>query len=308
MRALYAFLLLGAAVAHECPLMHWLKEHGSDALDTVMECKDVPAAIAKAQTAQCKPKNGAIDKIAIALWYAVTGLEHMNVTMNMQRLDRLKSLAVKKLVADQHDSLVNVCRHEECLEHSKELQAVISPCAASLTCSFMTNLVPFADCKEAYSKYMGSVMDMFSGPLCDTEILEDGKPYYCAQLNSELMLRDVDCFMEMKGVTIGAGKPKCTPKCVSIWEGLKAKLPKCSKTFMDMSQQVYEKMVIFMQDLAKSFKDKELAQNIIAKMPKTIPSYEDKCAPPPPAPVSFAKKLSQMLANKLLAKYFPLVV
>lgn len=279
MRTLLAFVLLGTASAHDCPIIDWLKHHGADAFDTIVECKDVPGLIKKSRESQCKAKSEPMDRVALGLWYAITGLEHMNGTIpdmvqHSEVIAKVKSFAVEKLLSHAHDALSYGCEHDQCKALSKKLQAIVSPCYSSLACNFMTSVLPFGACKDAFEKYMESVMQIVMGSMCDKEELAGGS-YYCAQLSSELMFRDIDCFIEMKQ-TSGV-LAKCTPRCVKLWEGTKDKLPKCSKEFNGMTQKIYESMLTLLKDMSKSA---TIPMNI-DHMPKSLPSYDDICVHPP---------------------------
>merc|ERR1712083_123348 len=104
----------------------------------------------------------------------------------------------------------------------------IGSCYASLTCDFMGKYIPFEPCKAAFDKYMATTMKMVTESMCKSDDI-DGKTYYCAELSSNIMYRDFDCFMEMK---MQSGK--CTPKCMQDWDAAKLKMPKCSKIQTDM--------------------------------------------------------------------------
>jgi hypothetical protein len=288
MRVALLFTLLATSSAqkaavveesHECPVIDWLKKHGADAFDTLLECKNVPEAWKAFKESGCHAKTGMMDKVSMALWEAITILDHLNGTIpdmvkHSDLAAKVKDDVAKRLIKSSDESLVNWCEHDQCEDMSKKIQAAFSPCYASLTCNFMTSVLPFGECKDVFSKYMSDVMNLYMGSMCNYEDQAGGK-YYCAQLNSVLMFRDFDCFVEMKQ-TSGA-LAKCTPRCVELWQGTEKKLPKCSKQLLNTNQEMYKAVLTLMEDMSKYSKHPIPTKNL----PKTIPNYDDICGHSP---------------------------
>jgi len=288
MRSLLALSFLAVVAAHDCPIkgiVGWLKEHGEEMFETAIECKDIPAIIKKAQEhKECYAEKTTADKAAIALWYAITGLEHMNGTAgefakHSKVIEKVKSFATQKVIAMAHEGADKFCGNDNCMEQVNEVQSTISSCYASLACTFMGKIVPFGTCKDAMDKYMRSTMNLSIGSMCESDDIQ-GKPYYCAEINSNLMFKDVDCYMEMK--TVGQGLGRCTPKCVQEWDALKGKSPKCSKLVTGLTQKIFENVKVLMEDIAKDAKIdmKKIADN----MPKHLPTYDETCGTVDQAP------------------------
>jgi hypothetical protein len=281
MRSLLALTLLAAVAAHDCPIagiIGWMKEHGAEVFETAKECKDVPAIIHKAKANKdCYAEKSTADKAAVALWYAITGLEHMNGTIgefakHSQKIAKLKSFATMKVIAMAHEGADKFCGNDNCVDQVKEVQSTIASCYASLACNFMGKIVPFGTCKNAMDKYMETSMQISTASMCKSDSMQ-GKPYYCTELNSGLVFKDFDCFMEMKKASSPGAK--CTPKCVDEWDTAKKKMPKCSKILTDFTQQIYENVKSMLGDMAKDAKID--MKKIIDSMPKHLPTYDETC-------------------------------
>jgi hypothetical protein len=281
MRSLLALTLLAAVAARDCPIggiIDWLKEHGAEVFETAKACKDVPAIIHKAKAnTECYAEKSTADKAAMGLWYAITGLEHMNGTIgefakHSPMMEKIKSFATMKVIAMAHEGADKFCGNENCGAAVKEVQTTIASCYSNLACTFMGKILPFGPCKDALDKYMETAMTLSTETMCKSDSMQ-GKPYYCAELNSYLMYKDFDCFMEMqKAASPGA---KCTPKCVDEWDTAKKKMPKCSKIVTDLKQQTYDGVKTMMGDMAKDAKID--MKKIVDGMPKHLPTYDETC-------------------------------
>lgn len=289
MRSLLALSFLAVVAAHDCPIkgiVGWLKEHGEEMFETAMECKDIPAIIKKAQEhKECYAEKTTSDKAATALWYAIAGLEHMNGTAgefakHSKVIEQVKSFATQKVIAMAHEGADKFCGNDNCMEQVNEVQSTISSCYASLACTFMGKIVPFGTCKDAMDKYMRSTMNLSIVSMCESDNIQ-GKPFYCAEINSNLMFKDVDCYMEMK--TVGQGLGRCTPKCVQEWDALKEKSPKCSKLATGLTQKIFDNVKVLMEDIAKDAKID--MKKIVDNMPKHLPTYDEKCGTVDQAPI-----------------------
>merc|ERR1712129_362029 len=124
----------------------------------------------------------------------------------------------------------------------------------------------------AVDKYMETSMQIATGSMCKSDDIE-GKAHYCAEIHSNLMFKDFDCFMEMRrAVAPGA---TCTPKCMTEWNASKLKMPKCTKIVSDMTQQIYDNLRNMLGDMAKVAQID--MQKIIDRMPDHIPTYDEAC-------------------------------
>jgi len=281
MRSLFALALLTVVVASEFPIssiIGWLKEHRAEVFETAEECKDVPAIIMKAKANKdCYAEKSTEDKAAIALWYAITGLEHMNGPIgewvkHSPMMDEFKDFATTKVIAVTHEGADKFCGNDNCTDQVKEVQLTIASCYASFACTFMDKIVPFGTCKIAIDKYMETTMQIASGSMCKSDDIE-GKTHYCAEMNSNLMFGDFDCFMEIKkAASPGA---TCTSKCMKEWNATKTKMPKCTKIVSDMSQVIYNNLKLMLGDMAKDAKID--MQKIIDQMPSHLPTYDETC-------------------------------
>jgi len=281
MRSLFALALLTVVAAGDSPIsgiIGWLKEHRAELVETVEECKNIPAIITKAKANKdCYAEKSTEDKAAVALWYAITGLEHLNGLISewvkhSPMMDELKDFATTKAIAVAHEGADKFCGNDNCTDQVKEVQSTIASCYASLACTFMDKIVPFGTCKNAIDKYMDTTMQLATGSMCKSDDIE-GKTYYCAEMNSNLMFRDFDCFMEMKkAASPGA---TCTSKCVKEWNATKVNMPKCAKIISDMTQVIYDNIKIMLGDMAKDAKID--MQKIIDGMPKHLPTYDETC-------------------------------
>jgi len=233
---------------------------------------------------ECYAEKSTADKAAMALWYAITGLQHVNGTIgefakHSPMIAKIESFASMRAIAMAHNGADKFCGNDKCIDTVKEVQSTIATCYASLACTFMGKIFPFGTCKGAMDKYLDTTMKGSMDSMCKSDSMQ-GKPYYCAELNSGLMFRDFDCFMEMKRASSPVAT--CTPKCVKEWQMAKEKMPKCSKIITDMSQQIFDNVKIMLGDLAKDAKiDMKKA---IDSMPKHLPTYDEKCLPPPTKP------------------------
>lgn len=286
MRALIAIALLGAVVGDEVvktedswPVLDWLKEHGKDVFETVMECKDLPSVFREAQSSECRATPTPLDAAALVTWKGVSEMEKLNATLpdifqhHLRMLEKLKSLATMRLIFSTHKSAAKYCEHPQCASLSQKIMAKISPCYASLTCDFLSKFVPFGVCKSAMERYMDGAMGLVMDTFCESDKVRiDGKPLYCAEISSDVMYRDFDCFIEFKS----AGVQKCTPKCTQEWQRLQAKSPTCSKIFNDQTTQLYQLMRSTMQSLAEQSNDENF-KKALEHMPKTLATYNDVC-------------------------------
>jgi len=295
MRSLIALSFLAVVAAHDCPIkgiIGWLEQHGEALFETAKECKDVPSIIKKAKEhKECYAEKTTADKAAMGLWYAITGLEHMNNTFgefakHSKLIEKVQDFATEKVISLAHKGADKFCGTDSCMAQVDEIQSTISTCYASLACTFMDKIVPFAPCKDAMDKYMHSTMNITIGAMCEADDIQ-GKPYYCAEVNSDLMFQDFDCYMEMsKAVAPGAS---CTPKCMQEWAGMKAKAPKCSKIHTDMTQNIFDNVKVLLGDIAKDAKID--MKPVVDNMPKHLPTYDETCPPTtettsPAAPVT----------------------
>jgi|Transcript_83010 hypothetical protein len=284
MRVLLAFALFGLVAGKEetCPITKWLKEHGEDVFETVVACKDVPMALkeAWASNSKCTHKPTARDRVAMAVWIAIFEMQHLNGTLpdmvkQSKTAEKINDLATTQLISSAHKSLDSFCSHGECNDQGKKLSSVISPCYGSLVCNFMTKFVPFAACKDTFAHYIDTVVNSQMDSACDNEEVVDlhgGHKYYCAEMQADLVYKDMECFIEYKT----GGVRGCTPRCVSQWEAMSNKFPKCSKQFLGATEQYYETMRAEMQKLAASATDPNFKEGI-TRMPKSLASYDDIC-------------------------------
>jgi len=278
MRSLLALSFLAVVAAHDCPIkgiVGWLKEHGEEMFETAMECKDIPAIIKKAQEhKECYAEKTTADKAAVALWYAITGLEHMNGTAgefakHSNVIEKVKSFAAQKVIAMAHEGADKFCGNDNCMDQVNEMESTISTCYASLACTFMSKIVPLGTCKDAMDKYMRSTMNLSVGSMCESDDLQ-GKPFYCAEVTSDFMYKDFDCYLE----TTKSGAT-CTPKCVQEWDAFKAKAPKCTKLVTGLTQKVFDNVKVLMEDISKDAKID--MKKMIDNMPKHLPTYDETC-------------------------------
>lgn len=193
-------------------------------------------------------------------------------------LSKIKSFATAKVISKAHKGLDQFCGSDECMAQVTQLQSTISSCYASVTCDFMGKVVPFKTCKAAMEKYMLSTMNVSTGSMCDSEIV-DGKAYYCGELNADLMYKDFDCSMERMSAAQKHGaaqKPgECTPKCMQEWQVAKVKVPKCSNIVSSMTQQIYDNVKTLLKDIAADAKID--VKKILDNMPAHLPTYEEHC-------------------------------
>jgi hypothetical protein len=282
MRVLLAFALLGL-VAGECPITKWLEEHGKDVLETVMECKDMPAAIQKVRDSDCRASPSPKDKVAMAVWYAVTAMEHLNGTLpdlvkHSKVAEKLKDVATMQIIASAHKSVVHSCSQPKCMDDAKAFGGVAGRCYSSLMCNFMTKWVPFKSCQVAFDKYFENSMasQLDSSCMSDHPLARMNKTVYCSELKAALMLKDFDCFIEYKS----SGAKGCTERCVSLWKKGNERFPTCAKAFGDETTSVFKNLRTMMIEMAKDSTDpgfKKAAENF----PASMPTYEDKCLTKP---------------------------
>jgi hypothetical protein len=281
MRSLLALVLLGAVSAHECPIagiISWLKEHGEEVLETLDECKDVPSILRnfKQEVKGCYAEKSTADKAALGLWYAITGLEHINGTIgefvkHSPMIERIKRLATRKSMASTHESVAKMCGSAKCEDKVVAVQSTIASCYASLSCNFMGKLIPFTPCKVAMDKYMKSAMALSMQSMCQSDVVR-GKTFYCSELNQGGMMRDVDCFWERTRMQ------ECTPKCKKEWTFAKRVAPKCSKVLTDMPEHMMKNVKTMFEDMAKDAKID--MSDIVKHLPEHLPTYDDKCGQP----------------------------
>jgi len=289
MRALLGLTLLALAAAEQCPIkgiLGWLKEHGPEVLETVEECRHVPAIMMKIKSnKECYAEESTADKATMALWYAITGLQHMSGTIGefakeSPMMKKIESFALMDAITRAHKGAQKFCGNDKCTDQVKDIQSTIGTCYASLACNFMDKVVPFGSCKTAMNKYIETTMESSMVSMCLSDSMQ-GRPYYCAELNSYFMFKDFDCYLEMK--SSASQLAKCTPKCVHQWEMSKKKMPRCSKVVNYMQQQVFDNIKIMLKDMAKDAKID--MKKIIDGMPKHVPTYDEKCLAPPPSPM-----------------------
>jgi len=307
MRSLLALTLVAlvAAHAHESPInsiLGWLKEHGPEVMETVDECKDVPAIMMKIQSnTDCYAEKNTADKAVTALWYAITGLQHVDgpigeFAKESPMIQKIKSFASMEAIAMAHKGAQKFCGNDRCAVQVTDIQSTLGTCYASLACTFMDKVVPFGSCKTAMNKYLMTTMDASMKSMCFPLGEVQGKPYYCGELNSYLMFKDFDCYLEMK--SSASQLAKCTPRCVHEWETSKKKMPRCSKVITEMQQQVFDNVRIMLQDMAKDAKID--MKKIIDGMPKHVPTYDEKCLPPTPPPTFSLKAQLYDVGGKFL--------
>jgi len=255
MQLLLALTLLGVAAGKEetCPIIKWLEEHGKDAFETVMECKDVPAALKRAAESDCRSKPTPRDRVAMVVWSAITAMQHMNGTFpdivkHSKIAEKIQDFATAQLIASTHKSIGNFCGHPECNYLAKTVSSAIAPCYGSLICSSMTKLVPFAACRDAFQTYLETTTNAQLDSVCDSEEAVGPSPrpsgdgffqkHYCSEINADLMYKDFECFIEYKS----GGARGCTPKCLSRWQGMNLRFPGCTQAFARQTQFIYEAM------------------------------------------------------------------
>jgi len=281
MRSLLALTLLAVVAARDSPIssiIGWLKDHDKEIFDAAEECRLVPAMIMNAKANKgCYNEKSTEDKAAMALWYAITGLEHAKgpiseFVKHSPFMDKIKDFATKKVLEMAHQGADKFCGNANCTDQVKEVQSSIASCYASLTCTFMDKIVPYGTCKVAIDKYMETTMALSTESMCESDDVV-GKTYYCAELSSTFMFGDFDCFMEMKKAA--SPDSTCTPKCVKEWKIAKVQMPKCSKIAIDMTQQIFDNIKRMLEDMAKDAKID--MKKIIDGMPKHLPTYDELC-------------------------------
>jgi len=135
-------------------------------------------------------------------------------------IQKIESFASMEAMKMAHKGAQEFCGNNKCMAQVDDIQSTLGTCYASLTCTFMDKVVPFGSCKPAMNKYLVTTMGSSMESMCNSDSMQ-GKPYYCAELNSYLLFKDFDCYLEMRS---SASQPaKCTPKCVHEWEVSKKK-------------------------------------------------------------------------------------
>lgn len=294
MRGALSFALLAAVAAEqphrECPIkkiIEWIQEHGPEVTDSIQECKDVPSIIMKAKAKTgCFAQRSVADKAAVGLWYAITGLEHMNNTKlsdfakHSLLMKGIKKFSEERAISMAHEGASLFCGNTTCVDTVKEVQTKISSCYAAIGCSFWDKALPRDSCKSAVDKYMQSTITIATESMCKFDEARtwrhpiDGAKVYCGELQNTLMFEDVDCFMERQQA---AGPlAKCTPQCMKEWDQAKYHMPKCSKIIEDMPNQIFDQVKVMLTDMSKDSKID--MKKIIDSLPKHLPTYDDKCS------------------------------
>jgi len=189
--------------------------------------------------------------------------------------NKVKAWATKTVMSKTHDAVSKFCNRPQCIEKSAKFMHVFTPCYTSGLCLAMDSLLPREKCKAVFSKYMEDTMSTSLGNVCLREDRVDMAPYFCAELKPDLMVSNLECYMQFQTPHMH-NQTSCDPKCVKVWHNTEKKLPKCTEVLTRESQKLYQNMITLMHDVLEHTKDPS-ARRGVDSLPTHIPTYEESC-------------------------------
>jgi hypothetical protein len=281
--------VLGAAFADATedeptsnPIFDWLRSHSEDALETMMECKQMPAIFKELYYDSDCSGTGDHRTLVVteALLFAIKGLEHMDgpiadALKHSLVSEKVKAWAAKTFMSTAHDRVSKFCNQPKCTEKTTKFMHVFTPCYTSGLCLAMDSFLPRDKCKALLNKYIKDTMSTRLGSMCLQEDRHDAAPYFCSELKPDLMVSNFECYMQFQTPHMD-NKTSCDPKCVKVWHDTEKKLPKCTEALTRETQKLYGNMISLMHDLLENAKDPNVRRGMDS-LPKFIPAYEQSC-------------------------------